>query len=152
MRLSFICFSISVDFPCIQANKLSTVKKCLNEVYKYGGPFTPRDLYPVGFPFGLSDIELSFSQYQLALHQIDSMRKDGKFVGVGGNIPEGQGIVMAHLNECHELLEMVRCVVLLNRVAINHVNQLKESMYENEDEQDYEDDEDEDETETAVAE
>jgi hypothetical protein len=36
------------------------------------------------------------------------MRKDGKFVGVDGSIPEGQGIVMAHLNECHELLEMVR--------------------------------------------
>lgn len=95
------------------ANKLSTVKKCLNEVYKFGGPFTPRDLYP----------------YQLALHQIDSMRKDGRFVGVGGNIPEGQGIVMAHLNECHELLEM-----------------LKESMGENED---YDD---EDESETGVAE
>ncbi|KAG1726319.1 hypothetical protein EDB19DRAFT_1753051 [Suillus lakei] len=98
------------------ANKLSTVKKCLNEVYKFGGPFTPRDLYP----------------YQLALHQIDSMRKDGRFVGVGGNIPEGQGIVMAHLNECHELLEM-----------------LKESMDENEDDQDYDD---EDESETGVAE
>lgn len=95
------------------ANKLSTVKKCLNEVYKFGGPFTPRDLYP----------------YQLALHQIDSVRKDGRFVGVGGNIPEGQGIVMAHLNECHELLEM-----------------LKESMGENED---YDD---EDESETGVAE
>lgn len=74
------------------ANKLSTVKKCLNEVYKYGGPFTPRDLYP----------------YQLALHQIDSMRKDGKFIGADGSIPEGQGIVMAHLNECHELLEMLK--------------------------------------------
>lgn len=98
------------------ANKLSTVKKCLNEVYKFGGPFTPRDLYP----------------YQLALHQIDSMRKDGRFVGVGGYIPEGQGIVMAHLNECHELLEM-----------------LKESMDENEDDQDYDD---EDESETGVAE
>lgn len=46
-------------------------------------------------------------QYQLALHQIDSMRKDGKFIGVDGTIPEGQGIVMAHLSECHELLEMV---------------------------------------------
>ncbi|PCH44285.1 hypothetical protein WOLCODRAFT_138918 [Wolfiporia cocos MD-104 SS10] len=74
------------------ANKLSTVKKCLNEVLKYGGPFSPRDLYP----------------YQLALYQIDSMRKDGKFVGVDGTIPEGQGIVMAHLNECHELLEMLK--------------------------------------------
>ena len=42
------------------------MKKCLNEVLKYGGPFSPRDLYP----------------YQLALYQIDQMRKDGKFVGV----------------------------------------------------------------------
>jgi len=74
------------------ANKLSTVKKCLNEVLKYGGPFNPHDLYP----------------YQLALYQIDSMRKDGKFVGVDGSIPEGQGIVVAHLNECHELLEMLK--------------------------------------------
>jgi hypothetical protein len=96
------------------ANKLSTVKKCLNEVLKYGGPFSPRDLYP----------------YQLALFQIDSLRKDGKFIGVDGTIPEGQGIVMAHLNECHELLEM-----------------LKESMNEGDD-SDY-DDEDEDDTEVA---
>ncbi|KAF8889353.1 hypothetical protein BD779DRAFT_1521058 [Infundibulicybe gibba] len=73
------------------ANKLSTVKKCLNEVFKYGGPFNPRDLYP----------------YQLALFQIDSMRVDGRFIGVDGSIPEGQGILMAHLNECHELVEMV---------------------------------------------
>jgi hypothetical protein len=36
------------------------------------------------------------------------MRKDGKFKGIDGSIPEGQGIVMAHLNECHELVEMVR--------------------------------------------
>ena len=53
-------------------------------------------------------IGLDFSQYQLALYQIDSLRKDGKFIGIDGSIPEGQGIVMAHLSECHELLEMVR--------------------------------------------
>ncbi|KAG8908631.1 hypothetical protein FRB99_004919 [Tulasnella sp. 403] len=75
------------------ANKLSTIKKCLNEVLKYGGPFSPRDLYP----------------YQLALHQIDQMRKDGKFISnEDGSVPEGQGILMAHLNECHELLEMLK--------------------------------------------
>ncbi|KAF8518013.1 hypothetical protein BU17DRAFT_76289 [Hysterangium stoloniferum] len=85
------------------ANKLSTVKKCLNEVLKYGGPFSPRDLYP----------------YQLALHQIDSLQKDGKFIGSDGSIPEGQGVVIAHLNECHELVGM-----------------LKESMEEGEDEED----------------
>ena len=39
------------------------------------------------------------------------MRKDGRFVGVDGTIPEGQGIVISHLNECHELVEMVRFVV-----------------------------------------
>ncbi|THH19251.1 hypothetical protein EW146_g1894 [Bondarzewia mesenterica] len=89
------------------ANKLSTVKKCLNEVLKYGGPFSPRDLYP----------------YQLALYQIDSMRKDGKFIGIDGTVPEGQGIVMAHLSECHELLEM-----------------LKQSMDEHDDEDTEEDD------------
>ncbi|TEB33069.1 hypothetical protein FA13DRAFT_1754197 [Coprinellus micaceus] len=74
------------------ANKLNTVKKCLNEVLKYGGPFNARDLYP----------------YQLALFQIDSMRKDGRFIGADGSIPEGQGIIMANLNECHELVEMLK--------------------------------------------
>ncbi|KAJ7648576.1 hypothetical protein DFH06DRAFT_1209094 [Mycena polygramma] len=98
------------------ANKLSTVKKCLNEVLKYGGTFSARDLYP----------------YQLALFQIDSMRKDGKFVGSDGSIPEGQGIVMAHLNECHELLEMLK-------------ESMDEEDAEDEDEEDEEYDEDEDE-------
>ncbi|KAK0467203.1 uncharacterized protein EV420DRAFT_1617323 [Desarmillaria tabescens] len=97
------------------ANKLNTVKKCLNEVLKYGGPWSPRELYP----------------YQLALHQIESRRKDGKFIGIDGSIPEGQGIVMAHLNECHELIEM-----------------LKESMDEageDDDDEEYDDDDDEEE-------
>ena len=31
----------------MQANKIATVKKCLNEIHRYGGPFNPRDLYPV---------------------------------------------------------------------------------------------------------
>jgi hypothetical protein len=35
------------------------------------------------------------------------MRKDGKFPGADGSIPEGQAIVVAHLSECHELVEMV---------------------------------------------
>ncbi|KAF8825861.1 hypothetical protein HHX47_DHR6000447 [Lentinula edodes] len=70
--------------------------------------------------------------YQLALHQIESRRKDGKFIGADGSIPEGQGTIMAHLNECHELIEM-----------------LKEAMDEGEfdededDEYDYDDDDDE---------
>ncbi|KAF9778416.1 hypothetical protein BJ322DRAFT_1093002 [Thelephora terrestris] len=92
------------------ANKLSTVKKCLNEVLKYGGSFSTRDLYP----------------YQLALYQIDSLRVNGRFHGADGSIPEGQAIIMANLNECHELIEM-----------------LKEQLNNEQDEEDEEDDEDE---------
>lgn len=85
------------------------MKQCLNEVLKYGGPFSPRDLYPVRrILFYLCPILLILLQYQLALHQIESLRRDGKFHSPDGSIPEGQGIVMAHLNECHELIEMVR--------------------------------------------
>lgn len=42
------CWCLSVSLGRVyQANKLTTVKKCLNEVLKYGGAFSPRDLYPV---------------------------------------------------------------------------------------------------------
>lgn len=69
-------------------------------------------------------------QYQLALHQIDSLRQDGKFVGMDGSIPEGQGIVMAHLNECHELLEMVRTPLpLLLLVRIAHVTRIVKRIH-----------------------
>jgi len=74
------------------ANKLITVKQCLNVVLKYRGPYNARDLYP----------------YQLALFQIDSLRKDGRFVGSDGSIPEGQGVINANLSECHELVEMLK--------------------------------------------
>lgn len=56
------------------------------EVAKQGGPFTARDLYP----------------FQLALYQIDSLRKDGKFEGRDGSVPEGQAILNALLSEAHE--------------------------------------------------
>ncbi|BGP41238.1 hypothetical protein JCM10450v2_005278 [Rhodotorula kratochvilovae] len=74
------------------ANKLSTIKRCLIEVAKQGGPFTDRDLYP----------------FQLALYQIDSLRKDGKFEGRDGSIPEGQAILNALLSEAHEIISMMR--------------------------------------------
>ncbi|TIC70162.1 hypothetical protein E3Q01_00051 [Wallemia mellicola] len=74
------------------SNKLLTVKKCLNEVLKHGNDFTPRDLYP----------------YHLALYQIDNLRKDGKFYSDDGSIPEGQAIVISHLEECHALIEQMQ--------------------------------------------
>ncbi|GAA6028783.1 hypothetical protein JCM8097_007393 [Rhodosporidiobolus ruineniae] len=74
------------------ANKLNTIKRCLIEVAKQGGPFTPRDLYP----------------FQLALYQIDSLRKDGKFEGRDGSIPEGQAILNALLSEAHEMISYLQ--------------------------------------------
>ncbi|GAA5973512.1 hypothetical protein JCM21900_006155, partial [Sporobolomyces salmonicolor] len=74
------------------ANKLNTIKRCLIEVAKQGGPFTARDLYP----------------FQLALYQIDSLRKDGKFEGRDGTIPEGQAILCALLSEAHEIVEIMQ--------------------------------------------
>jgi len=46
--------------------------------------------------------------YHLALHQIDSLRKDGKFLSEDGSIPEGQAILVAQLSEAHEILEMLK--------------------------------------------
>jgi hypothetical protein len=50
---SFLSKAVLIDALLIfKANKLITVKKCLNEVLKYGGPFNARDLYPVSqIPF-----------------------------------------------------------------------------------------------------
>jgi len=63
------------------------------------------------------------------------MRKEGKFIGVDGTIPEGQGIVMAHLNECHELLEMVCTTTSSSGSTVDAAvgSQLKQSMDEHED-------------------
>ncbi|CAG8498423.1 28_t:CDS:2 [Funneliformis caledonium] len=69
-------------------NQLLTVRRFLIEVKKFGGPFTARELYP----------------YQMKLASIDNMRVDGKFLDEDGSIPEGQGIVMALLNECYDIL------------------------------------------------
>ncbi|KAJ2124612.1 hypothetical protein IW147_001577 [Coemansia sp. RSA 720] len=69
-------------------NQLRTLRRCLHEVKKYGGPLSARDLYP----------------YQMKLSSIDNLRTDGKFLDDEGYIPEGQGVVMSLLNECYDLL------------------------------------------------
>jgi hypothetical protein len=84
-------------------NQLSTVRRCLVEVKKAGGPYsgTPllkfmliiaRELYPYG----------------MKLNSIDGMRVGGKFMTEDGSIPEGQGTVHALLAECYELLHELR--------------------------------------------
>ncbi|PVV03220.1 hypothetical protein BB560_002307 [Smittium megazygosporum] len=69
-------------------NQLLTLRRCLIEIKKYGGPLTAREMYP----------------YQMKLHSIDSLRVDGKFLDNEGQVPEGQGIIMSLLNECYDIL------------------------------------------------
>ncbi|PVU91571.1 hypothetical protein BB559_004068 [Furculomyces boomerangus] len=69
-------------------NQLRTLRRCLVEIKKYGGPLSAREIYP----------------YQMKLFSIDSLRVDGKFLDDDGNIPEGQGIIMSLLSECYDLM------------------------------------------------
>jgi hypothetical protein len=105
-------------------------------VLKYGGPFSARDLYPVSRTAIFFYIKLiEYLQYHLALHQIDSLRKDGKFLSEDGSIPEGQAILVAQLSEAHEILEM-----------------LKESMGDEDEDEDEDDDEEDEEEEESEGE
>ncbi|KAK9718726.1 hypothetical protein K7432_005298 [Basidiobolus ranarum] len=76
-------------------NQLITLRTCLLEVKKWGGPFTARELYP----------------YQLKLASIDNLRVDGKFLDEDGNVPEGQAIVMSLLNECYDVIYELKASV-----------------------------------------
>ncbi|KAJ1983788.1 hypothetical protein H4R33_004623 [Dimargaris cristalligena] len=69
-------------------NQLRTLRQCLLAVKKYGGPFSPRDLYP----------------YQMKLSSIDNLRIHGKFLDDEGNTPEGQGVIHSLLNECYDII------------------------------------------------
>ncbi|KAI9278642.1 hypothetical protein BDA99DRAFT_492737 [Phascolomyces articulosus] len=84
---------LSENVPVAEAlmpvhNQLSTVRRCLVEVTKCGKPDSPRDLYP----------------YQMKLASIDNMRVNGIFYDEDNNIPEGQAICTALLNECYDIL------------------------------------------------
>ncbi|KAG1350494.1 hypothetical protein G6F62_003255 [Rhizopus arrhizus] len=84
---------LSENVPVAEAlmpvhNQLSTVRRCLIEVTKWGKPDSIRDLYP----------------YQMKLASIDNMRVNGTFCDEDGNIPEGQAICLALLNECYDML------------------------------------------------
>jgi hypothetical protein len=50
--------------------------------------FIVRELYP----------------YQMKLASIDNMRQNGTFYDEDGMIPEGQGVCVAILNECYDIL------------------------------------------------
>ncbi|GAB5588449.1 hypothetical protein Unana1_03349 [Umbelopsis nana] len=69
-------------------NQLSTVRRCLLEVNKWGAPDSVRELYP----------------YQMKLASIDNMRQNGTFYDEDGMIPEGQALCVAILNECYDIL------------------------------------------------
>ena len=77
------------------------------------------------------------------MFQIDSLRKDGRFIGSDGSIPEGQGIINANLSECHELVEMVNPKKIpffqVALLTLFSYKQLKESMDEGVTDEEYED-------------
>ena len=83
------------------------------------------------------------------MFQIDSLRKDGRFIGSDGSIPEGQGVINANLSECHELVEMVRLYYMSTFLPSSLSSflflfkQLKESMDDGVTEDEDEDEEDE---------
>ncbi|KAI8374443.1 uncharacterized protein BYT42DRAFT_576373 [Radiomyces spectabilis] len=84
---------LSENVPVAEAlmpvhNQLSTLRRCLVEVTKWGKPDSARDLYP----------------YQMKLASIDNMRINGVFYDEEGNIPEGQAICIALLNECYDII------------------------------------------------
>ncbi|KAI9176055.1 hypothetical protein H9P43_006420 [Blastocladiella emersonii ATCC 22665] len=73
---------------------LIAVRKCLVELRRLGGPFTPQELYP----------------FQLKLKSFDDMRVDGKFL-VDGEIPAGQGVLHSLLSECYEILNELKAEI-----------------------------------------
>lgn len=72
-------------------NQLSTIRRCLLDLKRYGGISSMRELYP----------------YQLKLDSIDNMKKDGKFI-IKNQIPEGQGAVFALLAECFDIVHELK--------------------------------------------
>lgn len=69
-----------------------TLKKCLEQLIKWQVDMEPEELIP----------------YQMKLNSIHLLQKEGKFYDQEGSIPEGQGLLVHILEECHELLETLR--------------------------------------------
>src|SRR5579859_1812984 len=92
-------------------NQLSTVRRCLIEVKKAGGPYSGI-FTPFSALFACRCIVLTEARelypYGMKLNSIDGMRVGGKFMTEDGSIPEGQGTVHALLAECYELLHELR--------------------------------------------
>ncbi|KAJ3031701.1 UNVERIFIED_CONTAM: hypothetical protein HDU68_001218 [Siphonaria sp. JEL0065] len=68
-------------------NTLMTLRKCFLELQRWKVKLSMRDL----------------TMYQVKLAALDNQRKDGKFIGEDGSIPEGQGILHDLLDECYNL-------------------------------------------------
>lgn len=94
-------------------NQLSTVRRCLVEVKKAGGPYSGT-LALLSSRLCLSSLVVVLTiarelyPYGMKLNSIDGMRVGGKFMTEDGSIPEGQGTVHALLAECYELLHELR--------------------------------------------
>lgn len=76
-------------------NQLSTVRRCLLEVMKWGKPDSGRQ-NTLAFTCSTTQFLLYLARdlypYQLKLASIDNMRQSGIFYDEDGNIPEGNTI------------------------------------------------------------
>ena len=90
-------------------NQLTTLKKCLEQVKKFGGVSSARELYPYSMKVMMRN-SITGRKFVLMMDQlnsIDDMRVDGKFV-VGNDIPDGQGSVVDLMEECFEMLHELK--------------------------------------------
>lgn len=89
-------------------NQLSTVRRCLIEVTKWGAPDSGKSYIRNGRAGALSNSNILLVRelypYQMKLASIDNMRQNGTFYDEDGMIPEGQGVCVAILNECYDIL------------------------------------------------
>ncbi|KXN73772.1 hypothetical protein CONCODRAFT_74991 [Conidiobolus coronatus NRRL 28638] len=76
-------------------NQILTLRKCLYEVKKLGGPFTLRELFP----------------YQIKFSSIENLMTNGQFLDTEGQAPEGQVILQALLKECKDILYQLKDMV-----------------------------------------
>jgi hypothetical protein len=107
---------VSLDLTWIQPvsealtpifNQLQTVRRCLNEVQKFGIQ-DARELYPYSMKVTKPpDKSLLLADPLRQLSSIDNMKVDGKFMA-GNDIPEGQGRVASLLAECFEICQELR--------------------------------------------
>jgi hypothetical protein len=57
------------------------------------------------------NVSMSYEEmipYQIKLSSIVKLQKDGKYEDSDGSVPEGQAIIFEKIEQCHNLMEMLK--------------------------------------------